>query len=617
MSFVCLATHNIELGQIIFLPEKGVTRVVVGNSDVLNAVPVVDGVVITAKSAGLSDVMLFFGDTKKVESFNVFIPKNEREKVLTLLENLGLTVQVFEGTYVIKGRVPNENTLNYVEGLVAILDGKYNLEIVIDKDIAQKELEELLNQLGVKLTLISKTAILSGSVANQMLHDGILKLTSSIYPEAVSLVEIRTDKTIRELPLLDYKDIKITDHEEVAIIEGMVDTLEEAEALVEIVEAFRPRAVSLLKIRNKEEELPQAIFKDLGRFNLEKAGKSPILTGETDSLFGLNMAKELFLTLYPDGVFQVKLLGGKELLRDWASVLGCEILEIGEIIGIKGVSDNVNVLLEIGKLYGLNTFVFSKEENALEFIRAFLDLEDIEFNIFKDTLYVKRLPLEKKREFELVALALFNKVIYLDEDTSSKEPYTVQVSGFQITQSDIDQIALDTSRLIQGWQEIVLSWQELGIIKDLAREWEVKQPSVMVFPGEKTSIHTGGQIPIPFDQGVEWQEFGVTLECQFGFVENGLIPGYLQIVVADLDWGNGITVDGTALPALKRYSYEGQVYLPKGGGVLLLRHWSKKEGLVNRSIPYLRELPVFGSLFFGSQKKQNQSQIMCVLVEVK
>ncbi len=74
---------------------------------------------------------------------------------------------------------------------------------------------------------------------------------------------------------------------------------------MEIVEAFRPRAVSLLKIRNKEEELPQAIFKDLGRFNLEKAGKSPILTGgETDSLFGLNMAQRTVLTLYPDGVFR-------------------------------------------------------------------------------------------------------------------------------------------------------------------------------------------------------------------------------------------------------------------------------------------------------------------------
>ena len=109
---------------------------------------------------------------------------------------------------------------------------------------------------------------------------------------------------------------------------------------------------------------------------------------------------------------------------------------------------------------------------------------------------------------------------------------------------------------------------------------------------------------------------GVSLDCQFGFAENGLIPGYLNIVVSDLDWGNGVTVQGTSLPALKSYSYEGNVELPKGGGVLLLRYWSSKEGWIKKSLPVLESLPVLGRFLFGTRSQQAQSQIMCVLVEV-
>ena len=58
-SLICLGSYSIELGQIIFIPQTDITRVIVGNSDVVSAVPVKDGVVITAKNVGSSEVMIF------------------------------------------------------------------------------------------------------------------------------------------------------------------------------------------------------------------------------------------------------------------------------------------------------------------------------------------------------------------------------------------------------------------------------------------------------------------------------------------------------------------------------------------------------------------------------
>lgn len=342
-----------------------------------------------------------------------------------------------------------------------------------------------------------------------------------------------------------------------------------------------------------------------------------MLIGEVESLALYNLATELFNSLYPTGKSKVTITGGKKVLEEWTEILNCELIQAGQIYAAKGSNKDLDVLMDIGKLYSINVFPIIKEESALEFLRALLDLKQVELNIFKDTLYVKGLPEASKKDFTLVAEALFGKVIYLDANTNPKEPYTVMVSGFQVTEKDLDQISLDTVKLISGWQEVVLNWQDLGLIKDLAREWEIKQPSVMVYPGEKTSLHTGGEIPIPYGQGVEWREFGVNLDCQFGLIEDGLIPGYLNIVVSDLDWGNGVNINGSALPALKRYAYEGHVQLPKGGGVLLLRHWSQKEGWLDKSLPYLRGLPIFGTLIFGKRQRQTQSQIMCVLVEVR
>ena len=618
INLVALAEYNLEIGQVVFLPEKAVTRVVVGNEEVLSAIPVSDGVVITAKGAGTSDVLIFKGTKKKSEVFSVRFPKNEKEKALVMLESLGLVIKENDDTILIKGQVPDEGTLNYIEGLAATLDDKLEIEVVVDKQKGQKDLEKLLQSCGVKLTTISGTAILSGTVPSQQMHDGLLQLTSSIYVEAVSLMEISPDKVVEipSLPDFTYRGVTYTDYGNVILLEGSVESEEESTALANLASAYRDKVVNLIKVKPKKAELPHRLFQDFGQLKLERASETIILTGVANSPASFSLVKQLFSSLYPQGTLNVSIKDGESVLKKWAEMLNCELINAGDLYAIKGTLEQLDVLKEIGKLYQLSVFPIIKEESALDFLRAFLDLGEAELTVFKDTLYVKNIPQEKMREFNTVAKALFVHVIYVDNESNNKEPYTVQVTGFQITESDLDQLALETKNLMKGWQEVVLNWQDLGIIRDLAREWDVKQPSVLVYPGEKASIHAGGQIPIPFEQGVEWQDFGVSLECLLGLAENGLIPGYLNLVVADLDWGNGLNMKGTSLPALKRYSYEGQVQLPQGGGVLLMRHWSKKEGLVDRSVPYLKQLPVFGPLLFGHKTKNERSQIMCVLVEV-
>lgn len=617
LNLVCLSNYNIELGQIIFLPEKGVTRVVVGNSEVVSATPVSDGVVITTKNVGTSDVMIFTGNTKKVETILVRVPKNDKQKALTIIENLGLEIVWTEESCVLRGVLPDEKTLSYVEGLASILETEVILDIKIDQDSSLNELEELLRRLNLKLNIISQTAIITGIVPSKELHDGVVMLVRSFYPEAVSLMEIKKDESLRDLPDLGYKGVTVIDYGDVAILEGTVENEKIAEALISIVGSYREKAVSVLDIQPKKARLEQSLFKDLGQLKLEYTGDRVLLLGEADSLTSYKLAKELFNSLYPTGSMKVKISVGHEVLREWATILNCELIEAGEIYAVRGTPKNFEVLLEIGKLYEINIFPVVEEANGLEFLKTLFALEGVELNLFKDSLYVRGLPKEISKDFHKVAEILFGKVVYLDESTNPKEPYTVQVSGFQITEKDLDQLSLETAKLMQGWQEVVLNWQELGVIRDIARDWEIKQPSIMVYPGEKTAMHTGGEIPIPYEQGVEWREFGVNLECQFGLLEDGLIPGFLNIVVSDLDWGNGVSIRGTSLPALTRYSYEGNVQLPKGGGVLLLRHWSKKEGWIDRSLPYLRGLPVFGSLLFGKRQRVSHSQIMCVLVEVK
>ena len=167
---------------------------------------------------------------------------------------------------------------------------------------------------------------------------------------------------------------------------------------------------------------------------------------------------------------KVQISSAERVLTEWAQILDLELVAVGEMYAIKGQGEESQVLVEIGRMYGKSVFVIRKEENALEFLRALLEIEDVEMQTFRDTLYVRGLPKEVRGDFELAANALFPKVVFLSEEVNPKDPYTVQVSGFYITEKDLDQISLNAAKLTQGWQEVVLSWEEIGIIKELAKE---------------------------------------------------------------------------------------------------------------------------------------------------
>jgi Flp pilus assembly secretin CpaC len=146
----------------------------------------------------------------------------------------------------------------------------------------------------------------------------------------------------------------------------------------------------------------------------------------------------------------------------------------------------------------------------------------------------------------------------------------------------------------------------------------LSSPDLVTTPGREASFLVGGEIPYAYSTGlgqvsIVFKEYGVKLRITPVLLGNGTVETKIEPEVSDLDFTDGIQLNGFVVPALKTSRLSTDVITHAGDSVImggLLRRIEMRN--INK-IPLLGDLPILGKLFRSTQYQQNDSDVVFVM----
>ncbi|MBC5810174.1 MAG: pilus assembly protein N-terminal domain-containing protein [Candidatus Eremiobacteraeota bacterium] len=146
----------------------------------------------------------------------------------------------------------------------------------------------------------------------------------------------------------------------------------------------------------------------------------------------------------------------------------------------------------------------------------------------------------------------------------------------------------------------------------------LSSPDLMTVPGQEATFLVGGKIPIPQSSGlgavsVTYQEFGVKLKVTPTVLGNGSVETKINPEVSDLDFADGVQINGFTIPALKVSTLSTDVITQAGESIImgsLLRRIEQKNV---QKIPLLGDIPILGALFRSVSYLRQESDVVFIL----
>ncbi len=160
------------------------------------------------------------------------------------------------------------------------------------------------------------------------------------------------------------------------------------------------------------------------------------------------------------------------------------------------------------------------------------------------------------------------------------------------------------------FQSFISSLREEALVKILA------EPEIVATNGRPATLLSGGEFPIIVPQSlgtvsIQYREFGVRMEAVPIVLGNGNLRLELQPEVSDRDDANGVSINGTTVPALTVRRVNTQVEMKFGQTLMLAGLISNSQRTIMRKIPFLGELPYIGAAF--SQKRTTEAETEIVI----
>jgi pilus assembly protein CpaC len=147
------------------------------------------------------------------------------------------------------------------------------------------------------------------------------------------------------------------------------------------------------------------------------------------------------------------------------------------------------------------------------------------------------------------------------------------------------------------------------------------QPTLLVRSGEKASFLAGGEFPVPVPQSnggngntisIQYKEFGVRLSVTpYVLSENNIV---LKIApeVSELDYNNGVQLQGYVVPGIRRRSTETTVELGSGQSFVIAGLNYTNSSVSKDKVPFLGDLPMLGAFFKRQQNQKERQELIIV-----
>jgi Flp pilus assembly secretin CpaC len=146
----------------------------------------------------------------------------------------------------------------------------------------------------------------------------------------------------------------------------------------------------------------------------------------------------------------------------------------------------------------------------------------------------------------------------------------------------------------------------------------LSEPNLVTSQGMEAKFLVGGEIPYVISTGlgqvsIVFKEYGVKLEITPKILGNGSIETAIAPEISDLDYQNGIALNGYTVPAFKTSKLSTDVITQPGESVVmggLLRRVDQRT--INR-MPVLGDLPILGKLFRSTSYQHSNTDVVFVM----
>jgi Flp pilus assembly secretin CpaC len=146
----------------------------------------------------------------------------------------------------------------------------------------------------------------------------------------------------------------------------------------------------------------------------------------------------------------------------------------------------------------------------------------------------------------------------------------------------------------------------------------LSSPNLVTMPGRQADFLVGGQIPIPVASGpqqiaIQYKDFGVKLQVTPTILGEGSVETVISPEVSDLDFQDGVSLNGFVVPALKTSRLSTDVVTQSGESIVMGGLLRRQEQRVIDKIPGLGDLPVLGKLFRSTRYQSSQTDVVFVM----
>ncbi len=196
---------------------------------------------------------------------------------------------------------------------------------------------------------------------------------------------------------------------------------------------------------------------------------------------------------------------------------------------------------------------------------------------------------------------------------------------FQISNSPA-LTAVESLRVTQGsnpgifgpFARISLLAPTLDLLMQEGHAKLLSSPNLVAQPGQEATFLVGGEIPIPVSNGlgtvsITYKEFGVKLNVTPTILGNGSVEAKITPEISDLDFADGITLNGFTVPALKTSKISTDVITRDGESVVMGGLLRRQESKNVQKFPILGNLPILGPLFRSTTYQKNESDVIFVM----
>ncbi|GAC1395349.1 MAG: hypothetical protein NVS1B2_21540 [Vulcanimicrobiaceae bacterium] len=185
--------------------------------------------------------------------------------------------------------------------------------------------------------------------------------------------------------------------------------------------------------------------------------------------------------------------------------------------------------------------------------------------------------------------------------------------------------AVESSRVTRGnpfqvgpFARISLLAPTLDLLMTQGHAKLLSSPNLVAMPGQEATFLVGGEIPIPVSNGlgtvtVAYKEFGVKLNVTPTILGNGSVEAKITPEISDLDFADGVTLNGFTIPALKTSKISTDVITRDGESIVMGGLLRRQESKNVQKFPLLGDLPILGQLFRSTTYQKSESDVIFVM----